>query len=1313
MIRPSHILKLSAKSQAALDAVKIKYIDYLKNNKDIPLADITFSANTGRTDFTHRAVAIAENHELMASALDQKSGTDQTLPLIEGKVSKKRPKIAFIFSGQGAQYTGMGKALYDADADFRQHIDQCSEFLKEKLHFSLDQLLWGDKQEFLQETRYTQPALYALQTGLIAYLKRSGVSADAVLGHSVGEYAAAFCAGILSLEDGLKLIQARGELMWDHCQRGSMLAVFKQPSAIADYVAQHKDKISFAAFNGERSTVVAGDTKQLEDFAQQLAKQDIKSVPLRVSHGFHSVQMEPMLSPFAQQVATIEFKKPRLAFFSTVTANKETESVCQQEYWVDHVKKPVNFKDAVKALADSGIDAFVEIGPGSTLTTLGQMNCTLEGSVWLNSQLQDQEWPTLLNCLGELYVRGTPVKWRGVDQPYQCKRVLLPTYPFQKKLFWLDEEMLNLPLPPGTEQSRALEHLFKIDWQSVTSPKVTSSDQRILVIGPDLDNWQPLLDMARAQKIEPTTLALNSSQSKDSWDGEDQEFIAEFVNTNGPFQHTIVLAPASTPDFGQQQQALTSYDQSSQLAMGLSTLLAAYVTSEGKLALGNVHVVTTGAQILPGDTDINPAHAILWGIGKTASLEYAHMWGGLKDLPRTPTKEDYTQLLQQLSNFDFEDQWATRSGSCYIARIKAQKKVVGTSIKIDDTGAYIITGGLGGIGLTAAKHLVNQGAKHLILMSRRGQSTLTDPSKSALAELVNNWRTQEITIDLVAADLSDQNSLGTALTKIQSSGVEVKGIVHAAGIEQSSLIHEMTAEHLQQTIAAKTTGAWLLHEFANQYENLEFFICCSSISGVWGSGALAAYSAGNLALDSLCQYRRLQGKPATSVSWGPWAEVGMATSEESQQLVESGLVPLNPEKAAFSLFALSQHNLSHNIVVDADWSKFIPILEVRHPRPFFAELKPNNGDTVANDQSDALLKEIQHLSAKEQHTFIINAVRRDIAEILGFDSPAEISIDSPLLDIGADSIQAVAIKNSLESKLGKTLPTTLIFDYPTIDDIANFIGSSLGTSQPSEQPTRSTAQLDNNDIAIIGVACRLPGKSETPEDFWNLLVEARDGVIDEPNSRFDVDTFLSTDRGEQGKAYTLATGLVEGIEDFDASFFSISPREAKVLEPQQRMALECTWSALENAGYAPGSLNRSNTGVYFGAAGNDYLTLCQADSNLSDAAPHFATGNNLNVIGGRVSYSLGLMGPSVTLDTACSSSLVAVHTACQSLITQDCDMAIAGGTNAICTPFGHVMLCQSQMLSPTGRCHRCQARRQGGREGRGGWGARKAGCNVR
>jgi len=429
--RPLHILALSARSENALKDLAGSYLDEL-GRTDAELADLCYTAN-GRAHFEHRLAIAGDSIEQL------RAGIAEALP---GDRVREREGIraVFLFPGQGAQYAGMGKELYDTQPVFRRAIEECSELLKAERTEPLQAVLWGSRTALLQQTAYTQPALFAVEYALAQLWKSWGIHPAMVLGHSVGEYVAACVAGVFSLADGLKLIAERGRLMQEVAGDGAMAAVLTAEARVREALRGFEAKVSIAASNAPESVVISGYRKEVEQVSEKLRAAGVRVQPLAVSHAFHSPQMNEMEAAFEEAARGVAFHPPEVRLISSVTGQLvKREELSQASYWRRQVREPVRFQQAMETLHDQGFAVFLEVGPGTTLSGLGRHTVTAEGALWLPSLKPARgEWRQMLESLGRLYVRGAEVDWRGFDEPYARRRVPLPTYPFQRQRHWIE-----------------------------------------------------------------------------------------------------------------------------------------------------------------------------------------------------------------------------------------------------------------------------------------------------------------------------------------------------------------------------------------------------------------------------------------------------------------------------------------------------------------------------------------------------------------------------------------------------------------------------------------------------------------------------------------------------------------------------------------------------------------------------------------------------------------------------------------------------------------------------------------------------------
>ncbi|AOX04464.1 hypothetical protein BJP34_22190 [Moorena producens PAL-8-15-08-1] len=441
--RPCHILTLSAKCSKALQELAQRYQEFLGNNSTDKIGDICFTANTGRKHFNHRLSVVAKSVAELSEKLAAFNDAQEVAGVYQRKLptTTAQPKIAFLFTGQGSQIVNMGRQLYEQQPVFRKTLEQCDGILRVYQQKPLLSVLYPEPGETspIDQTAYTQPALFAIEYALFQLWKSWGIKPDVVMGHSVGEYVAACVAGVFSLEDGLKLIAHRGRLMQQLPSLGEMVAVMASKEKVNQLIAPYTETVAIAAINGPENIVISGAAEAVGTVKDSLEAEGIKTKQLQVSHAFHSPLMEPMLAEFEAVASQITYNQPQIPLISNVTGARSSESVATASYWVNHVRQPVKFAQSMETLHQLGYDVFLEIGSKPILLGMATQ-CLPEGvGVWLPSLRPGQEdWQQMLQSLAQLYVRGVKVDWLGFDKYYSRSKVVLPTYPWQRQRYWIE-----------------------------------------------------------------------------------------------------------------------------------------------------------------------------------------------------------------------------------------------------------------------------------------------------------------------------------------------------------------------------------------------------------------------------------------------------------------------------------------------------------------------------------------------------------------------------------------------------------------------------------------------------------------------------------------------------------------------------------------------------------------------------------------------------------------------------------------------------------------------------------------------------------
>lgn len=438
----AQIFKFSAKSEKALKEVAKNYAEFLAQNEEVSLEDFAQSLNLGRSDFEHRAFALCDSKDKAIEALKQWSESQNSSIQSAALSHLRKPKLAFLFTGQGSQYPGMAKQLYESEVIVKEIFDRCNEILKPYLEKPLLSVLFSSSTDadFIHETAYTQPALFVLEYALSELWRAWGIEADYVMGHSVGEYVAACYAGVMTWEEGLRLIAERARLMQSLPKDGLMAVIASTEAAVAAAIGPFAAEISIAGVNNSKNVVISGKKARVEAFVKYFSGQGIATQILTVSHAFHSPLMDPILDEFESKAQQVQFKAPRIKLVSNLKGKIfDNSEIPDARYYRDHLRSAVRFSEGIEALSKEGCELFLELGPQAHLSGMGR-KCLQSAKVsWLWSLKKDTEdKKSLLEAAGKLYLGGISPDWMKLNQVTSFNYVTLPTYPFEREKFWLD-----------------------------------------------------------------------------------------------------------------------------------------------------------------------------------------------------------------------------------------------------------------------------------------------------------------------------------------------------------------------------------------------------------------------------------------------------------------------------------------------------------------------------------------------------------------------------------------------------------------------------------------------------------------------------------------------------------------------------------------------------------------------------------------------------------------------------------------------------------------------------------------------------------
>ncbi len=717
-------------------------------------------------------------------------------------------------------------------------------------------------------------------------------------------------------------------------------------------------------------------------------------------------------------------------------------------------------------------------------------------------------------------------------------------------------------------------------------------------------------------------------------------------------------------------------------------------------------LLTRDAQAVCPVDRVAPDQAALWGFARAAQRELSENGCRIIDLDDQAIRNP-DGLVAAMLDGDTPRQLALRAGDRLVPRlVAARSRRAGRdadAIAAMKSGTVLIVGGLGGIGLALARRLVERGARRLVLAGRSA------PSRAA-ADTIQELRRRGVHVETVALDVTDRAAVAATLDRIDRELSPLAGVVHLAGVIDDGSVLEQTATRTGAVLAPKAHGAWYLHELTTA-RSPRFFVLFSSAAGVLGQPGQSNYAAANAFLDGLAESRRAAGLPALSIAWGPWARTGMMDRLDERavgHLARRGYGLLTTDQALDILDRTLESGFDGAVVGVA-----LKLTSLSTPG---ADVPDVLHDMVAPGERQYISVIASGDANFESET--IELVRRCV----GLAPDAD--LDRPLHELGLDSVAAIEIRDELARRSGHRLPATLAFEYPTPRAIVGLLtklgraaGQQISTQdRPVREPNGQVVPGAANhgagaaaapprpvaggatvaaepprsavgDIAIVGVSGRYPGARDLDE-YWRVLIEGRDCITEIPRERWDQSRYFDPDRHHPYTAYTKWGGFLDDVDRFDPLFFAISPREAEILDPQERLFLQTAWAALEDAGHTRAGLARrglrpEEAGVFVGVMWGTYQMFGAEEARLGRAT---LPGSTFWSIANRVSHVLDFQGPSMAIDTACSSSLTALHLACQSLRTGECRLAVVGGVNLSLHPYKFVALSQGQFASSDGRC---------------------------
>ncbi len=613
--------------------------------------------------------------------------------------------------------------------------------------------------------------------------------------------------------------------------------------------------------------------------------------------------------------------------------------------------------------------------------------------------------------------------------------------------------------------------------------------------------------------------------------------------------------------------------------------------------------------------------------------------------------------------------------------------------RLREDRTYLVTGGLGGIGCALAEWLAERGAGAIVLNGRR-------PPDPEVAEAIDALRERGVTVQVETADVTDAAAVDGMLERIDATLPPLAGVIHSVGVLSDAALTNQSWERFEDVLWPKVLGAWHLHR-ATIGRDLDMFVLFSSVAGVLGNPGQANHAAANAFLDQLAGHRRALGLPGQTIAWGAWSGLGEAEEQReriARQLEAAGTGWITPEQGLKAFDEVLRQDMTTGMVASVDWQVFSEGHEQRPP--LLKELLATTEDSAAEAATSPgdMLSGLLDASLAEREQMLASFLQRELQAVMRLPTPPAASVE--FSELGMDSLMAVELRNRVNRAFAGeyVAPNTVVFDYPSVTALARHLAGELGEPAEAALPERRAPEVQvrsvvGDGIAIVGMACRFPG-AEDLSAFWRQLEAGESAIADGREGSGDWNGAVG-DPAVTDASYVRG-GFVKDIDLFDSRFFRIAPIEARMMDPQQRMMLETSWQALEDAGIDPDRLRGSRTGVYAGVGGSEYRDLIQTSGRFNS---YLGTTGSVTV--GRVAFALGLEGPAMPMDMACASSLAAVHQAVAGLQRGEVDLALAGGVNAVLSASVTRFMADLGMLSANGECRTFDAAADGYVRGEG------------
>ena len=1084
------LFALSGQTPDALRAVAASWVARLNADASWPssLADLAYTSTVRRTHHDERLVVAAASRV----ELTERLGTWLAGESLAGVVSGRRlpgahDRVVFVYPGQGGQWLGMGRTLLEREPVFRDALRRCDDAIAKQVGWRvIDELRAPSEASRLDEIDVVQPTLFALMVALTELLRSFGVEPSAVVGHSMGEVAAAAVAGALSLDDAAAVICHRSRLMKRLRGRGAMAIVelgLEETQALVAGV----EGVSIAASNAARSTVISGDVAAVESLLDLLEAREIFCRRIKVDVASHSTHMNAVRGELEAALVGIAPRAGHLPIYSTTTGEIEDGSRLDALYWGQNLRQPVLFHQAVERLFADGFEAFVEINAHPVLThslTESADDARHRAVVTGTLRRDSDEIVEVLSAVGRLHAAGFPVGWERLYPSGISLR--LPTYPWRRERHWFDAPAYARALSAtaravgASAEPRRIdpaECVTEIGWvdapTSEPGPASVRREGRWIVFDADGTGSAIAANLGPCTIVRPAdafrVVDADTIEIDPASDDDLRRALAGRLAGCAGIVHAWAASSPSSEEL--ELDALWAAQTLGTFAVARLARVLAELAASAPVRLW---VVTRGMHKASGaDAVPFPAHGALAGLQRAIAREHPELSCTHLDLSAVPTETDCkTAAAAMLAGVD-DQQTLIRGARRLVARRRRTNALAAASVpSIRSDATYLVTGGLGGIARHVVRWLVARGARSLVLTGRSAP-------RGEAAECIADLEAQGATIRIVLGDLADRDDVGRLIAAATADARPLRGVFHLAAVVDDTLLVHASEESYRRVMRPKMAGGWNLYR-GLAAAPLDFWISFSSIATVVTQPGQGPYAAANAFLDGLARYASARGTRMQSLQWGPWADTGLAHEDGTQRsfraYAEEGIAPFAPDAGISILEYAMTRDAPVALTASVDWPTFLATPSEQAIAAEFQELGPSTRSESAQPTTtpaeSSLRDRLVALPADAQSALLETHLRDELAVVLR-TSASRIDPRKPMGSMGVDSLLALEFVRRLSRSTGVKLPATSVFNYPTVTALAQNILSRMSlpvaplVDAPQAQPVARPADSVPSDLAAM------------------------------------------------------------------------------------------------------------------------------------------------------------------------------------------------------------------------------------------------------